>query len=159
MVLHDPGPIDAAPLHLEEVPQPIATEHEIVVRVEACGICRTDLHVIEGDLPPMRERVIPGHQVVGTVQSCGPAADRFKIGDRVGIAWLRHTCGRCLYCRGGKAWARAARGSLIESLCADLENSRRVDAHERKAARLQHGPVRSSSVPARGSPLPRVRPH
>jgi len=102
MVLHDPGPIDAAPLHLEDVPQPIATDHEIVVRVEACGVCRTDLHVVEGDLPPMRERIIPGHQVVGTVQSRGPGANRFKIGDRVGIAWLRHTCARCRYCRVGK---------------------------------------------------------
>ena len=102
MVLHDQSPIDAAPLRLEDVPQPRAAEHEIVVRVEACGICRTDLHVIEGDLPPMRGRVIPGHQVVGTVQSCGPGASRFKIGERVGIAWLRHTCGRCPYCRAGK---------------------------------------------------------
>jgi len=108
MVLHNPGAIDSSPLHLDEVPDPAPADLEIVVRVEACGVCRTDLHVVEGELPPVRERVIPGHQVVGVVHRCGPSVTRFKPGDRAGIAWLRHTCGACRYCVEGK-----------ENLCPD----------------------------------------
>jgi propanol-preferring alcohol dehydrogenase len=78
------------------------------VRVEACAICRTDLHVIEGELPPRRDRCIPGHQIAGVVDAAGPEARRFRIGDRVGIAWLRSTCGVCRYCRRG-----------TENLCPD----------------------------------------
>jgi propanol-preferring alcohol dehydrogenase len=102
MVLHNPAPIETSPLRPEDVPQPLPDEHEIVVRVEACGVCRTDLHVVEGDLPPVRPRVVPGHQVVGIVQQCGRGVTRFKPGDRAGIAWLRYTCGGCRYCRQGK---------------------------------------------------------
>ena len=102
MVLSQPGRIESAPLRLLDVPVPEPAANEIRVRVEACGICRTDLHVIEAELPPQRSEVIPGHQVVGTVDSCGPAAERFQRGDRVGIAWLRATCGTCRYCRTGQ---------------------------------------------------------
>jgi propanol-preferring alcohol dehydrogenase len=69
------------------------------VRVTACGVCRTDLHLVEGDLAPKRRGVVPGHEVVGRVDQVGPGAARFEIGDRVGIAWLRHTCGTCRFCR------------------------------------------------------------
>ena len=72
------------------------------MKVSACGICRTDLHVIEGDLPSVRTPLIPGHQVVGTVERAGEGAGRFPPGTRVGIAWLRHTCGECPFCRSGK---------------------------------------------------------
>lgn len=102
MVLHDPAPIDGRPLHLEERDTPEPTAEEILVRVEACGVCRTDLHVVEGELPRARIPVIPGHQVVGRVVRGGDGANRFRTGDRVGIAWLRHTdqtCGFCLSAR------------------------------------------------------------
>lgn len=102
MVLSQPMPIESAPLMLRELPLPEPGVGEIRVRVQACGICRTDLHVVEGELPPKREQIVPGHQVVGLVDACGPASTRFHIGDRVGIAWLRHTCGQCRYCLAGK---------------------------------------------------------
>ena len=83
-----------------DVPRPGPSE--LLVAVRACGVCRTDLHVTEGDLPVHRERVIPGHEVVGEVIEMGSeAGDDFRVGDRVGIAWLRHTCGVCKYCRRG----------------------------------------------------------
>jgi propanol-preferring alcohol dehydrogenase len=78
------------------------------VRVAACGVCRTDLHLAEGDLAPRRPRTVPGHEVVGRVDALGPGAERFVVGDRVGIAWLRGTCGRCRFCR-------TARENLCES--------------------------------------------
>ena len=100
-MLTEPASIDTSPLALGELPTPEAGVGEIVVRVEACGICRTDLHVVEGELPPHRKHIIPGHQIVGVVHKCGPGSARFKLGDRVGIAWLRSTCGQCKYCRAG----------------------------------------------------------
>ncbi len=102
MVLHKPAPIDDSPLHLEDVPCPEPGAGEVRVRVEACGICRTDLHVTEGELPPQRDTVIPGHQVVGRVEASGAGASRFAPGARLGIAWLRYTCGVCRYCRAGR---------------------------------------------------------
>ena len=100
-VLTQPAPIDTAPLQLRELPIPEPAPDEIRVRVAACGICRTDLHVVEGELPPQVEHIVPGHQVVGTVDRLGSAATRFREGDRVGIAWLRSTCGVCRYCQAG----------------------------------------------------------
>ena len=101
-----PGPMDTGPLEqvTSEVPRPEPSE--LLVAVRACGVCRTDLHVTEGDLPVHRERVTPGHEVVGEVVQVGSevataAGDGFAVGDRVGIAWLRHTCGVCKYCRRG----------------------------------------------------------
>jgi alcohol dehydrogenase, propanol-preferring len=102
MVLSQPARIESSPLQLRDVPLPQPREGEILVRVEACGICRTDLHVVEGELPRVRDSVIPGHQVAGIVEQCGEGATRRSIGDRVGIAWLRWTCGACRYCRAGK---------------------------------------------------------
>jgi alcohol dehydrogenase, propanol-preferring len=84
------------------VPDPEPAAREIRVRVLACGICRTDLHVIEGELPFLGRPVIPGHQIVGRVDKLGPGASRFKVGDRIGIAWLRHTCGHCVFCSAGR---------------------------------------------------------
>ena len=101
MVLHGQAPIETQPLRSEDVPVPAPGGDELLVRVRACGICRTDLHVVEGDLPPVHARIVPGHQVVGVVESAS-ARGRFGRGDRVGIAWLRRTCGRCEYCASGR---------------------------------------------------------
>jgi alcohol dehydrogenase, propanol-preferring len=97
-----PGPIDTGPLELVTTEVPTPEPSELLVAVRACGVCRTDLHVSEGDLPVHRERVTPGHEVVGEVVRVGSAAGaEFEVGDRVGIAWLRHTCGICKYCQRG----------------------------------------------------------
>ncbi|HUB26416.1 MAG TPA: zinc-dependent alcohol dehydrogenase family protein [Tepidisphaeraceae bacterium] len=101
MVLSAPASIDNAPLAEREIPDAEAGPGEIRVKVKACGICRTDLHVVEGELPPVTPHIVPGHQIVGIVDQLGPGAHRFAIGDRVGIAWLRWTCGQCRYCRAG----------------------------------------------------------
>jgi propanol-preferring alcohol dehydrogenase len=95
------GPIETNPLHLitREDPQP--DKGEIRVKVSTCGVCRTDLHLAEGDLAPKRAGVIPGHEIVGTVDRLGEGARRFAVGERVGIAWLRYTCGRCRFCKRG----------------------------------------------------------
>ncbi len=97
-----PGPIDNGPLRLAEraVPEPGAGD--VLIRVETCGVCRTDLHVAEGDLPVHTPGITPGHEVIGRVEALGPQASRFAVGDRVGIAWLRHTCGACRFCRTGR---------------------------------------------------------
>jgi propanol-preferring alcohol dehydrogenase len=116
MVLTVNGPIEESPLHLEKVDTPEPGRKEIRLRVKACGICRTDLHVIEGDLPILKSPLIPGHQIVGVVDALGEGAKRFRAGDRVGIAWLRYTCGTCKYCKRGK-----------ENLC---ENSLYTGYHE-----------------------------
>ncbi len=98
-----PGPIDTGPLEAVTVDVPRPATGELLVAVRACGVCRTDLHVTEGDLPVHRPDVIPGHEVVGEVLATGPGTDgEFEIGDRVGIAWLRHTCGRCKFCARGQ---------------------------------------------------------
>jgi alcohol dehydrogenase, propanol-preferring len=102
MVLTACAPIVEAPLRRVEWPDPQPGVKEVRVRVTACGICRTDLHVIEGELPALDHPVIPGHQIVGEVDALGPGSSRFRIGERIGIAWLRHTCGDCTFCREGK---------------------------------------------------------
>lgn len=101
MIVERPKPAEEEPLKLvdRELPEPGAGE--LRIRVEVCGVCRTDLHVAEGDLEPRRASVIPGHEIVGTVEACGLATRRFGIGDRVGIAWLHRACGRCRFCRRG----------------------------------------------------------
>src|SRR6201992_2071057 len=97
-----PGPVSAAPLEYVRVEVPRRGPAELLVAVRACGVCRTDLHVTEGDLPVHRQRVTPGHEVVGEVVQVGAeAGDDFGVGDRVCIAWLRHTCGVCKYCQRG----------------------------------------------------------
>lgn len=97
-----PGPIAGAPLRRVSTAMPRPQPSELLVAVRACGVCRTDLHVVEGDLPVHRPGVTPGHEVVGEVVEVGAEAGAdFAVGDRVGIAWLRHTCGSCRYCRRG----------------------------------------------------------
>jgi len=91
-----------APLVFEERPVPAPAANEILVRVEACGVCRTDLHVIDGELANPRYPIIPGHEVVGRVAQLGSTVARFKLGERVGAPWLAHTCGHCYYCDSGR---------------------------------------------------------
>jgi propanol-preferring alcohol dehydrogenase len=101
--VHEPGPVATSePLVLGERPDPVPGPGEVLVRVSACGVCRTDLHLAEGDLAPRRRGVVPGHEVVGRVTQRGPGSTRFALGDRVGVAWLRATCGRCRFCRRGQ---------------------------------------------------------
>jgi alcohol dehydrogenase, propanol-preferring len=107
-VVGTPGPIVTQPLVAVDRPVPEPGPGEIRVRVSACGVCRTDLHLVEGDLEPHRPATVPGHEVVGTVDALGPGSRRFAEGQRAGIAWLRHTCGRCRWCRRGR-----------ENLCVD----------------------------------------
>lgn len=102
MLLRANGPIFESPLSLAEVPDPVPGPGEVRVRVSVCAVCRTDLHVIEGDIPPRRLPLVPGHQVVGVVDACGPGTRRFAAGTRVGIAWLARTCGACSYCASGR---------------------------------------------------------
>lgn len=100
-VVDTPGPAAGGPLTLVDRPVPEPRPGEVRVRVAACGVCRTDLHLAEGDLAPHRPATVPGHEVVGVVDAVGPGCRRFEVGERVGIAWLRHTCGRCRWCRRG----------------------------------------------------------
>lgn len=94
MVLASPG----RPLMLEERPDPTPGSGEIRVRVEACGVCRTDLHIADGELPDSRRPIVPGHEIVGIVDAVGPGVVSHRLGQRVGIPWLGHTCGDCPYC-------------------------------------------------------------
>ena len=100
-LLHSPAPVTTNPLVFGDAPVPQPAAHEILVRVKMCGICRTDLHVVEGELPPRKSPVIPGHQIVGIVEKLGEGATRFPVGARVGIAWLHSTDRTCEYCRAG----------------------------------------------------------
>src|SRR5438270_6621391 len=107
-VLASPAPIGTNPLQVMELPKPEPAAAQVLIRVQVCGVCRTDLHVIEGELTPRKSPVVPGHQAVGIVEANGPAAARFKPGARVGVPWLYRTDGVCEYCRSGQ-----------ENLCED----------------------------------------
>ena len=98
MILRAPG----SALELLRVSDPIPGPGQLLVKVEACGICRTDLHVVDGELPHARSPIIPGHEIVGTVVEVGANVESFGRGIRVGIPWLASTCGTCIYCRGGR---------------------------------------------------------
>lgn len=102
MVLENAAPAESHPMKLREHPLPELHEHEVLVRVRLCGVCRTDLHTVEGDIRPPHLPVIPGHQVVGVVERCGPQVKEIRVGDRLGVAWLRWTCGQCEFCRAGR---------------------------------------------------------
>jgi propanol-preferring alcohol dehydrogenase len=108
MLLRQPAPIENYPLELSDVPRPKPRPGQILLRVLCCGVCHTDLHTVEGEIAPTRMPVIPGHQVVGTVEAVGDGAGGFATGDRAGLAWLGRTCGKCAYCLRGD-----------ENLCVD----------------------------------------
>src|SRR5580692_7317964 len=101
-ILRHPAPIEGNPLEYTDVPKPSPSGTQVLVRVNACAVCRTDLHVIEGELPPRKSPITPGHQVVGTSEAAGDGAKQHAIGTRVGIAWLHSTDGTCEYCRAQK---------------------------------------------------------
>jgi len=107
-VVDRPGPIDSAPLRQVERPIPVPGPGQLRLRVRTCGVCRTDLHLAEGDLLPHRPQCIPGHEVVGIVVERGPGCTRFDVGDRAGAAWLARSCGTCRWCAAGR-----------ENLCTD----------------------------------------
>ncbi|NNE97901.1 MAG: zinc-dependent alcohol dehydrogenase family protein [Pyrinomonadaceae bacterium] len=109
-VLERPAPIESRPLELVEIDLPELNPGQVLVQISACGLCRTDLHVCEGDLEPRLPKVIPGHQIVGHVARIGDDVTDFRKGERVGIAWLHQTCGTCSYCLGGN-----------ENLCDDAD--------------------------------------
>jgi len=100
--VQSPGPDIGKALRRVRMDDPRPGEHELLVAVDACGVCRTDLHVTQGDLSVHRPSVVPGHEVVGHVVEAGAQVTRFAAGDRVGVAWLRETCGVCRYCRSGR---------------------------------------------------------
>jgi propanol-preferring alcohol dehydrogenase len=103
------------PLALSEVPKPSPSANQVLLRVRACGVCRTDLHLVDGDLVPPSLPITPGHEIVGEVIATGKAAERFRIGQRVGVPWLASSCGVCRYCESGR-----------ENLC---ENARFTGYH------------------------------
>ncbi len=99
MILDGPG----KPLRLDETAaKPTPGPHQVLLRVRACGVCRTDLHVVDGELLHPKLPLVPGHEIVGTVEACGPGVSALKAGDRVGVPWLGWTCGECAYCRSGR---------------------------------------------------------
>jgi len=100
--IEEQKPIEKNPLKLVEYPCPEPKEHEIRVKVEYCGICRTDLHIVEGDIPLHKKPIIPGHEIVGIVDKVGKNVKKYRAGDRVGISWLNWTCGNCKYCKRGE---------------------------------------------------------
>jgi len=115
MILHNPRPVEEDPLSEEEVPRPVPGAGEILIQVNACGVCHTDLHTVEGELPLPMLPLIPGHQVAGRVEMLGSGVTQFETGDRVGVPWLYWTCGKCEYCRSG-----------MENLC---DNARFTGLH------------------------------
>lgn len=101
MVLKKPASIESNPLVLKELKIPELKEDEVLVKVLACGVCRTDLHIVEGELPSQKLPLIPGHQIVGKIEDAGCKVRKFTKGEIVGIPWLHYSCGRCKYCRKG----------------------------------------------------------
>ncbi|BFU89671.1 MAG: putative alcohol dehydrogenase AdhA [Nitrospira sp.] len=102
MVLNHTNDVSAGSLQLEDRPIPVPKADQVLVKVHVCGVCRTDLHVVEGELPDIPVPLIPGHQAVGTVMQVGSMVSEIKEGDRVGIAWLQDTCGQCEFCTSGR---------------------------------------------------------
>lgn len=98
MVLHQPG----APMREENLPVPSPAAGEILIRIDACAVCRTDLHIVDGELPNPKLPLIPGHEIVGRVVEIGPSVTSWTIGDLAGIPWLGETCGRCKFCNSGR---------------------------------------------------------
>lgn len=140
MLLSQNAAIETAPLSWADVPDPLPGPGQVRLKVRCCAICRTDLHVIEGDLPPQKRPVIPGHQIVGVVDTIGPGCRRFEAGMRIGAAWLRHTCGICRFCTSGR-----------ENLCeSSLYTGYQRDIHPVTANTRQDGRELLSEATAAG---------
>jgi len=150
MVLRRQGSIDSRPLERVDLPDPEPRPAEIRVHVRSSAICRTDLHVIEGDLPPHRLPLVPGHQVVGVVDRLGTECRRFRPGDRVGIAWLRETCGVCAFCRTGAESASCRRAPSATGASSDTAWScvaaNRAGAASSNAAAMRTMALRAPDV-------------
>lgn len=110
LILEKHDVIENNPLKLKEISEPKISDEEVLIRVSACGICHTDLHVVEGELKGGKMPVVPGHQIIGSVVRAGKMVKKFEIGERVGIPWLNSTCGECKFCRSGR-----------ENLCAKAQ--------------------------------------
>ena len=108
MVLREPRPAEGNPLYLVDLPVPVPAPGQVRLRVQVCGVCHTDLHLVEGEIDLPKLPVVPGHQIIGQVDALGAGVTRFALGDRVGVPWLYSTCGQCDYCRRG-----------LENLCDD----------------------------------------
>lgn len=108
MLLENIGLAETSPLRLVDLPAPVPAAGEVRLKVRCCAVCRTDLHIVEGELPMQKRPVIPGHEIVGVVDMLGPGCTRLKVGQRIGVAWLRHVDGTCAFCRSGR-----------ENLCED----------------------------------------
>jgi len=115
MVLREPGPAEENPLTLVDLPGPDPGPGQVRLRVRVCGVCHTDLHLVEGEIALPKLPVVPGHQIIGQVDALGKGVTRFALGDRVGVPWLYSTCGQCDYCRRG-----------LENLC---DNARFTGQH------------------------------
>ena len=102
MVLEKTAGVETQPLRYQDVPEPRPGPGEVRVKVRYCAVCRTDLHIVEGELQSQKLPVIPGHQIVGMIDALGAQCHRYKLGTRVGVAWLRHTCGACKFCQNGQ---------------------------------------------------------
>jgi propanol-preferring alcohol dehydrogenase len=137
MRLAQPGPIESEPLTLVEVERPEPGPGQLRLRVSACGLCHTDLHTVEGELPLPERPVIPGHQVVGRVERLGAGATRFSVGERLGVGWLSWTCGECDYCRAGQE--NLCPRARFTGLSADGGYGEYLVADERFAFRLPPG--------------------
>ena len=138
MVLRSVGPAEEEPLREEDVPTPEPGAGEVLVEVRACGVCRTDLHIVEGELPPRKLPLIPGHQVVGVVREVGSGVTKVSVGDRVGVTWLYWTCGECRFCRRGLE--NLCERALFTGYDADGGYAEYMVAREGFAFRLPEGP-------------------
>jgi alcohol dehydrogenase, propanol-preferring len=102
MILEQDADVSRGPLRARDIPIPVPGPGQVRVKIHVCGVCRTDLHVVEGELPPVTRPIVPGHEAVGMVDQVGPGVRHIKEGDRVGIAWLQATCGACEFCETGR---------------------------------------------------------
>src|SRR3954468_12610033 len=100
--LIEPKSTEERPLTNVEMDVPEVGGHDLLIRVSVCGVCHTDLHIVEGEIELPKLPVVPGHQIVGRVEKAGSLVSRFKVGDRLGVPWLNWACGRCEYCRRGQ---------------------------------------------------------
>ena len=150
MVLDRSADVATGPLHLRDVPVPRPASGEVLVKVRVCGVCRTDLHVVEGELPDIRLPLIPGHQVVGTVAELGAGVSELREGDRVGIAWLQATCGACEFCTSGREnlceKARFTRSRYLR--CSGGSAVSSVRTRSSSGARWLPSGVRGTATPA-----------
>lgn len=146
LVLERPRPVEEGPLKLVDLPVPEPGPGEVRIAVRTCGVCHTDLHIVEGDIPLPRLPIVPGHEVVGIIEKLGEGSDRFRIGERVGVAWLFSSCGRCRFCQRG-----------LENLC---ESARFTGLHapggyeEKMVAREDYiYPIPENFTDANAAPL------